>query len=84
MARRVVLRLIDANANRALEGLRVCEDIIRFHFESPALFRRARALRHAVAQAVTRLPMSPQELVDARASRRDIGNHAPAARVASL
>ena len=84
MARRVVLRLIDANANRALEGLRVCEDIIRFHFESPALFRRTRALRHAIAQTVNRLPVSRRELVGSRSSRRDIGNHAPASRVTSL
>ena len=84
MARRAVLRLIDANANRALEGLRVCEEIVRFHFESPALFRRARELRHAVASTVNRLPVGPRELVGARESRRDIGRHAPAARVATL
>ena len=32
---RSVSRLIDANLNRALEGLRVCEDIVRFHEEHP-------------------------------------------------
>ena len=84
MPQRAVLRLIDANANRALEGVRVCEEIVRFHFESPTLFRRARALRHAIAQTVNRLPVSPRELVGARESRRDVGNRAPAARVASL
>ena len=84
MATRAVLRLIDANANRALEGVRVCEEIVRFHFESPMLFRRMRALRHAIAQTVNRLPVGPRELVDARESRRDIGSRAPAARVTSL
>ena len=84
MAARAALRVIDANANRALEGMRVCEEIIRFRFESPALFRRARALRHAIARTVNRLPVSPRELVSARESRRDIGSRAPAARVASL
>ena len=84
MAARAVLRLIDANANRALEGLRVSEEIVRFHVESPAFFRRVRALRHAIALAVSRLPVSRRELVDARASGRDIGKRAPAARVASL
>ena len=79
-----VLRLIDANANRALEGLRVCEEVIRFHFEAPALFRRSRALRHAIAQAVTRLPISPRELVRARESGRDVGRSSPASRVATL
>lgn len=84
MTRNSVLRLIDANANRALEGLRVCEDIIRFHVESPRAFHRTRALRHAVAHAVDRLPVSHADLARARASGRDIGKQAPASRVASL
>jgi len=79
-----VLRLIDANANRALEGLRVCEDIIRFHLESPRAFRRTRALRHAVARAVNGLPVNPRDLVRARESTRDPGRRARAARVDSL
>ena len=79
-----LLRLIDANANRALEGLRVCEDVARFHLESPRAFRHARALRHAVARAVRKLPATPVDLVRARESRRDVGRRAPAARVASL
>ncbi len=83
-ARTSLLRLIDANANRALEGLRVCEDVARFHLGSPRAFRQARALRHAVAQAVRRLPATPVDLVRARESRRDVGRRAPAARVASL
>lgn len=84
MSRRSLLRLLDANANRALEGLRVCEDITRFHLEAPALFRRLRALRHAVARAVRGLPVRPSELARARDSRRDPGRLAPAGRVPSL
>jgi len=83
-AKTSLLRLIDANANRALEGLRVCEDVARFHLESPRAFRRARALRHAVARAVRKLPATPADLVRARGSSRDVGRRAPAARVASL
>ena len=82
--KRSVLRLIDASANRALEGLRVCEEVVRFHLESRPLFRRCRALRHAVAGTVRRLPASPVELVQARGSARDIGRRAPAARIDSL
>ena len=84
MAPRAVLRLLDANANRALEGLRVCEDIIRFHLESARGFRRTRALRHGVAQAVRRLPVPAAALIRARESRRDVGRRASASRVASL
>lgn len=79
-----MLRLLDANANRALEGMRVCEDIVRFHLESPAVFRRLRALRHAIARAVRRLPVGPLDLARARASRTDVGRRAAASRVPSL
>ena len=79
-----ITRLIDANANRALEGLRVCEEIVRFHLESAPVFPRLRSLRHAVAHAVGRLPLSATELARARDSRRDLGRGAPASRVASL
>lgn len=84
MSRRGVVRLIDANANRALEGLRVCEDVVRFHLEHQGLFRRLRRLRHATAQAIRTLPVKPQELVAARDSRRDPGRAAAGSRVRSL
>jgi thiamine-phosphate pyrophosphorylase len=84
MTKRSVLRLLDANTNRALEGIRVCEEIARFHLESTHAFRRVRALRHAVASAVRRLPVSPVELVRARESGRDIGKRAPGSRVDSV
>jgi thiamine-phosphate pyrophosphorylase len=79
-----MVRIVDANANRALEGVRVCEDIVRFHFGSSSGFRRLRALRHGIAQAVRRLPVPPAELVRARDTGRDPGQRAPASRVDSL
>lgn len=84
MSRQAVLRLVDANANRALEGIRVCEEIVRFHVESGRMFRRLRALRHGIAQAVRQLPASPVDLVRARGSRRDVGRRAPSSPVRSL
>ena len=84
MAPRSVLRLLDANANRALEGLRVCEDVIRFHLGSARAFRKTRTLRHGVARAVRRLPVGAVALIHARESGRDVGRRAPASRVDSL
>ena len=84
MTRKAVLRLLDANANRALEGVRVCEEIVRFHLESSREFRQLRALRHAIAQAVSQLPLSPTQLLQARESRRDIGRRVPASAIRSL
>ena len=82
--KRSVLRIVDANANRALEGIRVCEDIARFHLETPTAFRRLRALRHAVARTITRLPGGAVDLARSRNSRHDLGKRSPASRVASL
>lgn len=82
--KRSVLRIVDANANRALEGLRVGEDIVRFHVEDARVFRRMRALRHAVAQAVTRLPVGTVELIRSRNSGGDLGKRSPSTRVGSL
>ncbi len=83
LLRQAVLRLLDANANRALEGLRVCEDIARFALESPEAFRALRALRHEVAMAIRRLPVAPVALLRARDSR-DVGRRAPASRVTAI
>ncbi len=81
---RSIARLMDANGNRALEGLRVCEEIARFHCEAAGLFRQTRRVRHALGQALGRLPVSPFERVRARASRRDPGRRAASHPVASL
>ena len=82
--KRSVLRLLDANANRALEGMRVCEDIVRFHLELSTVFQQLRALRHAIACAVRQLPVGPVDLARARASRTDVGRRAVTSRVPTL
>jgi thiamine-phosphate pyrophosphorylase len=43
-----IYRIIDANANRLKEGLRVCEDVIRFILEDNALTRDLKNIRHDV------------------------------------
>ena len=46
-----VLRLIDANLNRAREGLRVLEDYVRFVRNDAGLGERLKSLRHRLAIA---------------------------------
>jgi len=82
--RRGILRVLDANANRALEGLRVCEDIARFCLEAPASVRRLRALRHGLSAQLRRLPVSGAALVQSRDARRDIGRRFRASRARSV
>ncbi len=47
-----VLRLLDANANRAREALRVAEDYARFVLDDVELFGQLKALRHDLAGAL--------------------------------
>lgn len=48
---RSVSRAIDANLNRAAEGLRCVEDVARFVLDDPALCERAKSARHDVRAA---------------------------------
>lgn len=45
---RDVFRALDANFNRAAEGLRTLEDLARFLLDEPTVVRRLKALRHQV------------------------------------
>ena len=47
-----VLRILDANANRAREALRTVEDYARFSLDDPALCGALKALRHGLAAAM--------------------------------
>ncbi|HPS19979.1 MAG TPA: thiamine-phosphate pyrophosphorylase [Candidatus Omnitrophota bacterium] len=47
-----VFRIIDANFNRVMEGIRVCEDIVRFSSNDEELTRKLKDLRHGVFSAI--------------------------------
>ena len=47
---------IDASINRALEGLRVCEDAARFSLRDVGCSSRLKELRHRVRDAASRFP----------------------------
>lgn len=47
-----VWRLLDANANRAREGLRIIEDTARFVLGKPKAAKEIRALRHGLDELV--------------------------------
>ncbi len=65
-----VLRIIDANANRAAEGLRVVEDYARFVMDDSSLSERVKQLRHRLTEA---LAGTEQERVSMRNSTDDVG-----------
>jgi thiamine-phosphate pyrophosphorylase len=65
------LRIIDAAANRAREGLRVLEDYARFTLDEAHLTGRLKACRHALREALSSLP-SPS-LLRSRDTQADVG-----------
>lgn len=71
-----VYRIIDANGNRALEGLRVCEDIERFVREDKIAARRWKNLRHECSEALRLLPR--QKVISARKVHKDVGRESTA------
>lgn len=65
-----MLRLVDANLNRAGEGLRLLEDVARFVLNDAGLSQQLKDLRHSLAQAAS--PFQAR-LLTARDSGHDVG-----------
>ena len=66
-----IYRIIDANANRAREALRVAEEAARFAMERPDLAEALKRLRHDLRAAMERL--DAQALLLARDTAGDVG-----------
>jgi thiamine-phosphate pyrophosphorylase len=66
-----ILRLTDANLNRAKEGLRVLEDVARFVLEDAALVEVARGMRHSLSKYYSQVEQ--QQQVAARDAAHDLG-----------
>ncbi|MDR1960484.1 MAG: thiamine phosphate synthase [Planctomycetaceae bacterium] len=66
-----VYRILDAAANRAVEGIRVIEDYVRFVRNDGFLSQKTKNLRHELVTALKRLP--EQRLLTFRNTEGDIG-----------
>lgn len=66
-----VVRVLDANANRAREALRVLEDAARFHLDDAPLARELKDIRHGLQGALSALPEG--WLIAHRAADADVG-----------
>ncbi|GAB4330216.1 MAG: hypothetical protein Kow0099_00670 [Candidatus Abyssubacteria bacterium] len=71
-----MLRVLDANANRAREGLRVVEEYIRLIENNADVTARLKKLRHEVTAAVCLLGVD-RELIESRQSDSDVGAGSP-------
>lgn len=68
-----IVRLIDANLNRAKEAARVCEEIARFVLENSKLSISYKKIRHKITQNAAALNLDLKTLLDARDTKTDAG-----------
>jgi thiamine-phosphate pyrophosphorylase len=68
-----LLRIIDANLNRAREALRVMEDVARFALNAPELMGRLKQIRHGLQSVAEMLPCDRAMLLASRDSVSDVG-----------
>lgn len=73
-----IWRILDAEANRAREGLRVVEDYLRFALDDEQLTGLCKGLRHELVDALAQLP--PAWRVAARDTEHDVGTRLTTAR----
>lgn len=66
-------RIIDANANRAREALRVMEDVARFALGDGTLTAQLKSLRHELRAALDALPLDRAQLLAGRDTGSDVG-----------
>lgn len=69
-------RIMDANFNRAKEGLRVCEDIFRFWNDNPGKTRGYKNLRHRLTGILSTFSLG--RLIASRDADRDVGKRSSA------
>lgn len=67
-------RIIDANINRAKEGLRVCEEVARFILDNRHLTAEFKKIRHKIDALIKRLPELTRLLKERRSSS-DVGRN---------
>ncbi|MCX8131742.1 MAG: thiamine phosphate synthase [Clostridia bacterium] len=65
-----ILRILDANINRASEGIRVLEDVARFYFNDKNLSEELKKLRHSVRKEIGELS---SECLKERDAVKDVG-----------
>jgi len=69
-------RLIDANFNRAKEGLRVCEDVCRFVLDAKSTTRSYKDARHQLTDIIGSLKIA--EIIKSRDITGDVGRRSTA------
>jgi len=69
-------RILDANANRAREGLRVVEEYLRLGRDDAAFSARLKGMRHSITEAIVYTGLG-DKLIGERESDTDVGATPP-------
>jgi len=67
-----IYRIIDANLNRAREGVRVTEEVARLYFDDATLSSKFKSLRHELTR-VAKKYFDCEKLLSFRDSEKDVG-----------
>lgn len=67
-----IYRIIDANLNRAREGIRVVEEVARLYFDDARLSSQFKSLRHQLTR-VAKNSFDEKKLLSFRDSQKDVG-----------
>jgi len=67
-----IYRIIDANLNRAREGIRVTEEVARLYFDDAKLSAKFKRLRHELTRVAKR-NFDQEKLLSFRDSEKDVG-----------
>jgi len=68
-----ILRIIDANINRAKEGGRVCEDLMRLAINDKATTLKIKKIRHEISQIANTSKIKSYDIIKNRNSKSDVG-----------
>lgn len=68
-----IYRIIDANINRLMEGLRVIEEIPRFILDDNKLTQKFKELRIKIKNASNSLDLGDDNIIETRNSKEDVG-----------
>ncbi len=74
--KQLIYRVMDANFNRAREGLRVCEEFVRFFANDKVLTGDFKKIRNQISKIYNSLSGSKRFLLSARDAAKDVGREA--------
>jgi thiamine-phosphate pyrophosphorylase len=72
MNKKNIYRILDANLNRAREGIRVTEEVARLYFDHAELSSKFKKLRHELTR-VAKKHFDQKKLLTFRDSEKDVG-----------